>query len=70
MKWFVEEMSATSSNWTPCLYRNRPEIDKNMRIKMTMIRVRKQPVEINLKDHGRPLFELQRIYGGDAHEPA
>ena len=70
MKWFVEEKGATSSHWMPSLYRDRPEIDRNMRIKMTTIRVRKQPVEIAAKDYGLPIYKLQKIYGGDAHEPA
>ncbi|GAA6176915.1 hypothetical protein [Sulfitobacter pacificus] len=70
MKWFAEIKTATSSHWMPCLYREKPEIDKFMRVKMTGARVRKQPVEIAPKDHGKRIFELQGIYGGDAHEPA
>lgn len=70
MKWFAEIKTATSSHWMPTLYRDQPEIDKHMHVKMTGARVRKQPVEIKPWDHGKPLFELQKIYGGDAHEPA
>lgn len=70
MKWFVEEKGATASHWMPALYRDRPEVNKHMKIRMTETRVRNHPVEVAPEHYQFPMFELQKIYGGGAHEPA
>lgn len=68
MRWFVEEQHPASTGWTPSLYRERPNIGPDMRIKLSNgsgPRVRKAPVEIDPRDHGLGLYHLQKIYGGE-----
>ena len=65
MTWFTEERTATSPIWAPVLYRERPEIGKDMRVGKTGSRVRRQPVEVAAEHERLSLTALRKIYGAD-----
>ena len=64
--YYVEERTTAGTGWMPALYRERPALDKDMRIGKTNARARAQPVEVAPHHRKLSLSHLRNIYGNDA----
>lgn len=63
MSWFTEERTPASVSWMPVVYRDRPQIGKDMRVGTTDSRARSQAVEIAPEHRTMSLTALRGIYG-------